>query len=425
MENKPVLDSAAQTMLRKWFKKIKLEAKDDSNKSLAELFHGDVTFVSEGKHSIKFGDYDSKMYENLQDKLSLVHSKSRKYGRQYAKDILTEAMWEVLDSNKSPNAAAIEAVEGIVRKLQVPIRTWQVYYPLTGFDIRKRTEWNFGAIRVVKATNKKFQHDVVKPLNQSSVKTNLTGIHFYAQVSVEAIDSDSALAKAKPILDLHIDTLNSMAIISGSTKHESVFSSYMAIGETVHFFVLIGADNMFGWKRCMSLSLAGFNPHLLRSSQFIKLFGRNTISRELRAYSNDFFIKRIFPALKWSGRAAFQRKDEEIFLYYFLALESIYFESQYSGELMKELKSRIYTLLFTNRGWLGSSIEPYNKFGHLYKLRSDIVHRGGVEVSERDIELIKDLVVGSLFKIMRYGFFRQMKTSEQFESWFNSQKVPS
>ncbi|QQS44448.1 hypothetical protein IPM65_02520 [Candidatus Roizmanbacteria bacterium] len=408
-----------QKDLKRFFKTllINLKSKNRAKDELKALQNHNRLLLGKEGIGITLIDKEYDQYRKIIKQLSEVFTKSKNYSKKYAETILIDAIWKVVESDKDINGAALEGSQHIKHKYTIGLSNWDIYFPVTGLLLHKRTEWNFGKAKFITIRNRKL----LNSFKNRSFMPELGSVTCFIYIQVKAIDHSSAINIAKPIADLHISTINALGVISGISKHNTSLSSYGGIGEKIHSFTFVGKSrNLLGWSRSMSYNLAGFSPHVLKSNSFIKLFKPIKISTKLKIMQDKLYTDRIFPALKWTGRAISQNTEEEIFLYYCLAFEAILYENNFKEELMKNLKKRAYKLLFTHGSYLGNTIEALNEFDHLYKLRSAIVHRGGTEVSEDDIQLIKSLVVGCLYKFYQTKYYERFKTSKQLETWLDT-----
>ncbi len=365
-------------------------------------------------------DKEIEKHQDLLKVLSEIYPESKKYGKRYAEQTLKEAIWSVLGSKKEPKDSWKSGLKTINNKYQITLKMLTVYFPVSGISF-KGTKWAFGPATFIKLGNREFK----KILDNNFLTTKWSSanlkINCFIEIKIKAADLSSSVNIAKPKADLYIAVLNALSDIAGSSNPGNIFSSYMGVGESLHSSLMVFQGNkIIGISRCLTFSLSGFNPHVLRAYPFIRKFRIIKISKELKKYNNGLFLKRIFPALKWMGKAVCQETSEEIFLYYCLGLESIIFDSKFRGEMMNTLQKRIYRLLFTSGSYLGKSIQSYNNFKYLYEIRSKIVHRGGIEVADNDIFLIRNLVLGCLYKILNNkSSFSRYKTSDQFEKWLS------
>lgn len=379
-----------------------------------------TSHMSLGKNGLGitlFGD-EVKQYKSIVEKLALTYPKSKNYDKKYAEKVLRDAIWIVVESENDIKISCPKAIDHIEQSYKLVISNWTIYFPVSGIEFLKGTLWSFGRVNFIKQNNRNFKSLLANNIIVNSDPQILSTTHFL-QIKVSAVDHDSAIKIAKPTADLHIAVLNALSNIGGSSKHNSTFSSYMGIGETLHSKVLVERSNRVGWSRCMTLNLAGFNPHLFKSSEFIRRFGRMKLSRELTSMDNSLFLKRLFPSIKWFGKAITQSSNEEVFLYYCLAFEAIMFEEKFDDKLMESLRKRAFRLLFTVGNYLGSSVESINEFNRLYKIRSAIVHRGGIDVSDSDILVMRNLVLGCYYKFFYTRSLSRIKTSEQLEIWLD------
>jgi len=410
--------NSKKVKLKKFFKTLVLNLRkksrlEDERKSETRIILG-----KEGRVIALIGK-EIEGYREILQTLFDIYPKSKNYGKSYAEQTLKEAIWSVLKSKKELGESWKDGLKVIRNKYQIKPTLWSLYFPVSGINF-KGTKWIFGSVSFCKLNNRSFRKDIGRNLNAKELNSIQKNISCFLNVKIKAADFSSAVKIAKPTADLHIATLNALSNIAGSSKSDSVFSSYMIVGESVHSLVIAKDKSHFGFSRCMSLNLAGFNPHVLRAYPFIKRFGIKKISKELKKYDNSLFLKRIFPALKWTGRAVCQDTNEEVFLCYCLALESILYDSKSREEVVETLQRRVYKLLFSSGSYLGGSIKSYNKFEYLYEVRSKVVHRGETQITDDDIFLIRDLVIGSLYKVLYHkSHLSRYRTSDQFEKWLS------
>jgi len=404
--------------LKKFFRTVVLNLRKKSRigdelKSEARMILG-----KEGRAIALIGK-EIEGYQDILQILSNIYPRSKNYGKSYAEQTLKEAIFSILGSKKKLSESWKDGLKVIRNKYQIKPTLWSIYFPVSGISF-KSTKWSFGSVGFYKSSNRNFRKDIGKNLSIKELNSIQKNISCFLNVKIKAADFSSAAKIAKPTANLHIAILNALSNVAESSKLDSVFSSYMTIGESVHSFVITKDKSHFGISRCMSLNLVGFNPHVLRACPFIKRFGVKKISKELKKYDNSLFLKRIFPALKWTGRAVCQDTNEEVFLCYCLAFESVLYDPKSKKDVIENLKKRAFRLLFSSGSYLGNSIQADNKFKYLYKIRSAIVHRGGIQITDDDIFLIRNLVIGSLYKLLYCkSHLSRHRTSDQFEKWLS------
>lgn len=375
--------------------------------------------------TVRLTDQQSKLLESILERLSLLHTESRSFGRKFAKECVESAIWKVMEANGDANSIASDAVSVVASKFEVPFYQWEVFLPVTGIEQLGTSSWKFGNIAIISTEGATFKRKTHKGLSTGFIRIGGFPNKYFASVKVTAIDQESAISLAHHVVEFHVSVLNALACLGGVAKRDRLGSSYGNFGEVLNSWILCGRDGKFGGKGSQTIPLAGLHPHLLKSSTLMADLHPRILEREIKNGTNDFYAKRIFPALKWLGKGIMRSSPEEKFLYYFLAMESLVFEEDFRGQVVVELKRRISTILFFKRSYLMDAAEAFTKFDHLYELRSSIVHRGGTEITQSDIELAHDLVLGVVYKMMNHHFFRTMETSDAFESWISSEYLKS
>ena len=360
-------------------------------------------------------------YQGFITKLHALYPHSKNYDRRYAESKFREAMFQATKFSGDPNVNAKDAFKITIEAFQHTLCDWRVYIPVSGLALYKKTSWSFGKVFFCSKANRTFKLDAGELFMSSDNVTIHTVSRYYARLDVEAVDVSAATNLAIQEVEKHVNVLNALGRLYGAIKPKDPHNMYGDKGVVINDWTIhcTITPRTSGLRLGRSVALGGFNPTMLKAPFLRTHYKWRWISKQLKNPTSTLFEERILPALKWIGKSALRTSNEEIFLDYSLAVEAMYFETKHSGELTKELQLRIYKLLFTNTSYLSSAIESYNKFEYIYDLRSRIVHRGGVEVSENDIQLMYDLARASLQKIIYYPRFRQ-RTSKRFESWLMS-----
>lgn len=128
--------------------------------------------------------------------------------------------------------------------------------------------------------------------------------------------------------------------------------------------------------------------------------------------------KRVLAAIQWAGRATIDNRNEEAFLLYAIALESIILADSDKIELNYRLRVRVAHLL-------GKTIEDrkriFDDIRNLYTIRSSIVHNGTYEVLEDNLKLIRLYTKGCIVQILTKEPFKSMINTNELADWFSSQ----
>lgn len=131
--------------------------------------------------------------------------------------------------------------------------------------------------------------------------------------------------------------------------------------------------------------------------------------------------KRILTAIMWAGRARAERRHEQAFLLYAIALESLVTKPNARAGITERLKMRVAYIIHRkaeNRRILVSTME------RLYDIRSALVHTGtSAELSDGDLKLIEWIAEHAIVHMLVRPPFRKMKDAAQFERWFEDRML--
>jgi hypothetical protein len=131
--------------------------------------------------------------------------------------------------------------------------------------------------------------------------------------------------------------------------------------------------------------------------------------------------KRLVAALRWAGRASVisgkgvVARNKEAFLLYAIALEAFLLADNEKEELSYRLRLRVAHLL---GGTAEVRRDLFRKMGHLYKIRSNIVHSGDYEMADADFWLMKELTRRALVRVCTDQEFLAMDSPEELAAWF-------
>ncbi len=160
--------------------------------------------------------------------------------------------------------------------------------------------------------------------------------------------------------------------------------------------------------------LTPFSWKKLRAEQrLFRLFCR--LSKLARTSETSTCGSLLLSAAQWVGRATIDRRREEAFLLYAIALETLMLPGEKSGELGFRLKLRVAHLL----GRTGAARALIAKeISRLYGIRSAIVHAGSYEVTDEDLGLLRSIVKRALLRLLRLTSLHRV-THEQLSDWFD------
>lgn len=137
------------------------------------------------------------------------------------------------------------------------------------------------------------------------------------------------------------------------------------------------------------------------------------LARETRSDLED----RIITAAAWAGRARTERRREEAFLLYVVALEALLAKPKARSGVTDRLRLRVAHLVHrkpASRRVLAKTME------RLYELRSALVHAGDAEdLADEDLKIIDWVVEAAILTILTRAPFKNMKDAAAFERWFD------
>lgn len=159
----------------------------------------------------------------------------------------------------------------------------------------------------------------------------------------------------------------------------------------------------------------GYRPHARLPSDDDPIVPWHTRVGRMLAGPRTDFEEHVLDALLWSGRAALETDRGRAFLLNAIALESLLFTKP-GGELAYRIGVRAAHLL-------GGDTEDRKRLKKLvcdlYDLRSKLVHSGRDRVTERDVDVMLDIVGYSILELLHAkGRFAQMTTRKELEEWF-------
>ena len=160
--------------------------------------------------------------------------------------------------------------------------------------------------------------------------------------------------------------------------------------------------------------LTAFSWKKLRAERrLFQLFSR--LSTLARKNDDGTCGSLVTSAAQWIGRATIDRRREEAFLLYAIALETLMLPGEKSGELGYRLKVRVAHLLGRS---VASRTQLAKDISRLYGIRSAIVHAGSYEVTDEDLGLLRSVVKRVLLRLVRSAALHRL-THDQLSEWFD------
>lgn len=234
-------------------------------------------------------------------------------------------------------------------------------------------------------------------------------------VEVRAIESEAATVLAKQQIQLTIDAINFFSSLRNwpawvylpgdgmSTTIGYVASKIKEVGTAIGLTAVgplepLPLDKLHEVDRQDNIGLAA-------ASQI--LASGNRVSE---------FQEVLLSAIRWAGKARVGNRNEESFLSYAIALESLILAEIENTELQYRLITRIAHLYGTD---LASRKEILADMKRLYQLRSSIVHSGKIEVTDAEMQLMRRITQACIQKVLTDKAFANIRTIQDWKGWFD------
>lgn len=347
---------------------------------------------------------------------------SQKTVEQYLRDALFGAL-DLQKRSQAPFedrlALAIDELKASLAKLPVD---YKCYLPLAGCDA-SGLPWTFGAVRLVVFNETQVKHIVAaagRTRNDASVLGVLEGVQRAASwnqpvaiVTVPARDDDAARDLATKRVQQTVDCMNFFVDLI-PYNHGWVYLPGEA-ASVLGVSPVTGTDGsvsaLFQWQG----PLRPFSVQSLKTTASLRP-ALSRVHRMLREQPGSKLDQSVLASVQWAGRASAEQKKEEAFILFAIALETLVLPDSSTQELTYRLRVRAAHLLGHDAN---ARKEISQLIGHLYNVRSRIVHSGFYEVTDEDLGRLKAIVIRCVLRTLLHRRIRQLKTPEELASWFD------
>src|SRR5579864_121208 len=151
-----------------------------------------------------------------------------------------------------------------------------------------------------------------------------------------------------------------------------------------------------------------------KDSQQALDYGLARLSQILAKHPRTSFEERILASCQWAGRATVDMRPEESFLLYMIALEGLVLGSDTKTNITHQLKLKAAHLI---RKTKEERKKLFSRLGHLYGVRSRIVHSGSFEVTDAEVREIRYYTKLALLTVLVQSPFRDMTSEDEFDRW--------
>jgi hypothetical protein len=130
----------------------------------------------------------------------------------------------------------------------------------------------------------------------------------------------------------------------------------------------------------------------------------------------------MLSALRWISRGAVSPWNEEAFVDFVIALESLILGPRRDQELKYRLRLRCVHLLPVKSGF---ERIVFDRIGELYDRRSAVVHRGSMQISPDERSSARYFATAALLTALSTRQFSDFAKEEDVEEWFESSVIGS
>jgi hypothetical protein len=340
---------------------------------------------------------------------------------------------EVLEKKSESNLEnQIEtSVKGLKEKLKAQSIKWEVWQFIEGLKI-PHDGFEFG-----KASFYSLESEYIKNRPEEiTAKTKIPWKFFddwsqpkpnslLCRICVGAVDGKASLQKADSELILTLGVLNffawpvssKMAGVPPVTEANRIPISRKLDPKAVAVKIAFSEGPKLGFQSESSPAHIDFFdlPLFKRAAPDIQgVF--NKANAFLKEEGKNDFRDRILTAMKWAGKGGTAASNEDSFLFFALALESLLLGGDDKGELRYRFALRLAHLLGATKSER-LKIHSYAK-KYLYDVRSSLVHTGRAQIPDSDLYTLKRMTYESIFKLMRDEKFGSINSDEALEKWF-------
>ena len=336
--------------------------------------------------------------------------------------------------------------------LALPVK-WHVFFPVENLEKRGLPR-NFGSVRF-HAVGRSFVNKiagrcdkVAKGTSDSEDVQRWFRKHVYdrlqdeyieqktvaAEIPVYAVTIAGARVAALRELRLTLDVLNFYAdILTPIGTPAYVYLPGEASRSATFSPVFEANDESASYDSGLS---GAYLPMQLRGPSFdqaVAQRGFEHVSKLLATPEQEksSLEVRLLAALRWAGRATLkslvasgQRLDsvrEESFLYYAIALETLFTSSKEKTGITDRLSMRCALVISHPHRDISVVESLRHSMSELYGVRSRIVHNGSTIVTDNELRKIRRMSKNVILKVLLDAPFTQMKDIRAFEHWCDQQ----
>jgi hypothetical protein len=366
----------------------------------------------------------TRAYRSVVQRLLKRHVPNDDLSVKSVESFLQDAVFSALDLPKRSTDTfedrLKQALERLLSLLKAPSQRFTCWISIDGLAVGKRSA-QFAGIRFVKFGRQQLrvmarrtsriarQHPAWK-VSVGGMKREPTWNRPCAVVSVDARDFASAEALARRRTRQILDVLN---LFTDLVPYNNGWL-YLH-GETTQARQIVPTQRSDGVFTANHTRLAPYHDVSWKSFRSAKHLASPLRTLDQLASKSDYGAELLFSSAQWIGRATIERRREESFLLFAIALETMMSPTTEGQSVGQRLRLRVAHVLGRTLAARERIAKDVNR---LYGVRSKIVHHGSYEVSDADLALLNAIVKSTLFKLLRNRRLHSM-SREQIAEWFD------
>lgn len=380
-------------------------------------------------------------FETL-DKIEECCSANQEFSRNALVDHLKDAIFKVLDVTGRDEERAFDGrlrreMTALRHFLESDIVAWVVYLPVRGIydeslprrigrvDFLPTTDTGLAErlVPIEDVGDDRDEHQAVRLAAARSARKSIHDAfdgHIAASIVVDAVDEDAAYDLGEEEIRRTIDVINFYADIWRPRNLRAFAYVSSDERESSERWMVYRQDA--SWIGGAGLTvLDQFDNVWLppEESDDGKTCGLNRVHQILSKSARTEVDQRLLSALRWTGRATAERRDDQAFLFFAIALEALLTGRTVQGDISYRIAMRSARLCAGED--IHSRRSCRDRVKRLYDLRSRIVHQGFMDVTSGDVESFRQVVKAAIIAVLTQEHFWSLESNKSFEDWFEDQ----
>jgi hypothetical protein len=322
-----------------------------------------------------------------------------------------------------------DSIKALKEKLNATAIEWEVWQfvegikiPQDGFEFGKASFYGLESEYVKNRPN-----DILRQFIFCGEYSRPKANSILCRFLIDAADGKAAIRKADAELNLTLGILNFFVYPRSSRKtgipavteaNKMSISRKIDLKEVAVKVAFTESPKLQFQSEISPNSLDFFDIQHYKTSAPEILTVFNQASAFLKGEGEKGFRERILTAMKWAGKGDFAENNEDSFLFFALALESLILGGKNKDELRYRFALRLAHLLGATKSER-LNIQNYAK-KIVYGIRSTLVHTGQAQIPDSDLDTLGRMTFESIIKLMRDKKFQGIKTDDALESWFEA-----